>query len=138
MADGLGADIGLRHGAHLNGGLHPDLHALLLQHIGHSQGIDGGGQHPHVVSPDPDHPVPAVLDSAPEVAAAHDNAHLHAQLYTALDHVAHLADHIKVQPPGRVPGQSLAADLQQHTFILRIFHPNSLLACFFKLRSFLF
>ena len=91
-----------------------------------------------MVGPDPDHPVPAVLDSTPEISAAYDNADLYTQLYTALDNVAHLADHIKIKPSGRVPGQSLAADLQQHTFILRIFHPNSLLACFFKLRSFLF
>ena len=126
------ADIRLRHRPHLHGSLHPDLYALLLQHVGHGQSVDGGGQHAHVVGADAHHPVAAVLQAAPEVAAAHHDAHLDAQLDTALDHVAHFADHIKVQPPGRLPRQGLAADFQQYSFILRILHGNPSLRNGFK------
>ena len=130
MADGTGADIGLSHRAHLNGGLHPDLHALLLQHIGHSQGVDGGGQHAHVVGTDPDHLVAAVLDAAPEVAAADNDADLTALLAAFLDHVADRADHIKVQTEMLVARKGLAADLDQYALVFLCFHaPHS--SCYF-------
>ena len=80
VPDGSGADIGLRHRPHLDGGLDPDVHSLLLQHVRQGQGVDAGGQHPHVVGPDPFHPVAAVLQPAPEVSAAYHDAHLYAQL----------------------------------------------------------
>ena len=112
MPDGPGTDVGLGHGLHPDGGLDPDLHPLLLQHIGHSQGVDAGGQHAHVVSPDPLHLVAAVLQAPPEVAAADHHAYLNSHVHTALDHVAHLADHVEVQTPGRFPRQGFAADLQ--------------------------
>ena len=107
---------------HLDGSLDPDVHSLLLQHVRQGQGVDAGGQHPHVVGPDPFHPVAAVLQPAPEVSAAYHDAHLHAQLGALLDDLAHLSDHVEVQSPGGIPRQGLAADLQQHAFILWLFH----------------
>ena len=121
VADGPGADIGLSHLAHLDGGLNPDLHPMLLQHVGHSQGVDGRGQHAHMVGPDPDHLVAAVFDAPPEISAAHDDAHLDAHIHTLFDRCAYRADHIKVQPAASVSGQGLAADFQQNALVDRVY-----------------
>ena len=115
-------DIGLGDGPHLDGRLDPDLHVPLLQTIRHRQGVDGGGQHTHMVRPDPLHPVAAVLHAPPEVAAAYHDGHLYPGLGARLHHVAHLADHIKIQTAPAVSSQHLAADLQQHPFKLGFSH----------------
>ena len=77
-----------------------------------------------MVGPDPLHGVAAVLHAAPEVTAAYHHAYLDPQVHAALDHVAHLADHVEVQPSGRVPRQGLAADLQQYPLILWLLQWN--------------
>ena len=112
MPHGLSADVRLSHAPHLDGGLDPDLHALLLQHIGHGQRVHHGGQHAHMVRPDPLHLLGAVLEAAPEVAAAHDDAHLHAQIHALFDCVADAAHHIEVVAPALVAGERFAADFQ--------------------------
>ncbi len=131
MADRAGADIGLGDRLHPDGGLHPDLHALLLQHVGNGQRVDGGGQHAHVVGANPLHLVAAVLQAAPEIAAAYYHAYLHIHLHTALNHIAHLADDLKVQAAGGVSRQGLAADLQKYPFEFGLLHTETTLLSFF-------
>ena len=122
MADGSGPDIRLRHGADLQRRLHPHVHALLLQHIGHGHAVHGGGQHAHVVGTGAlDMPL-AVLHAAPEVAAADDDAHLHTHFYTFLDDVSHPAHHLKIQANVLVACQRLAADLNEYPLIHWLLH----------------
>ena len=125
MADGLAADVRLGDLVHLHRRLHPDGDAPLLQAVGQGQAVDDGGQHAHLVGAGALHPVAAVLEAAPEVAAAHDDADLHAGLGTLLDDVADAADDVEVQPPVLVPGQGLAADLQEHAPIFDVAHTAS-------------
>lgn len=67
-------------------------------------------------------PVAAVLDAAPEVAAAHHDADLHATGYALLDYVAHTTDHVEVQATAGLSGQRLAAQFQKDPLILRFTH----------------
>ena len=122
MTDGPGTDVRLCHGTDLQRCLHPHVHALLLQHVGHGHAVHGGGQHAHVVGPGTLDISLAVLHAAPEVAAADDHAHLHTHGGTFLDHVGHLAHYLEIQTEVLVAGQRLAADLQQHPFIFRFVH----------------
>ena len=75
-----------------------------------------------MIGPGALHPVPPILDAAPEVAAAHYNPHLDASLTAFLDHIADSADHIEVQAAAGIAGQCLSADFQQDSFILRFRH----------------
>ena len=136
MADCLSADIRLSDAAHLDGSLHAHLHAALLQAVGQCEAVNDRREHAHMIRPGPLHPVAAVLDAAPEVAAADNNADLHARLHTLLDHVADTADHIKIQAPVGVAGQRLAADLQQDAPVFRLVHGIPLLI--FQMSLFLF
>ena len=64
----------------------------------------------------------AVFHAPPEVAAADDHAHLDAHGHALLDDVGHPAHNLEIQAEVLVAGQSLAADLQQHPFVLRFVH----------------
>ena len=119
VPDGTGPDVGLRHLFDLQRRLDPDVHALLLQHVGHGHAVHGGGQHAHVVGTGALDVALAVFHAAPEVAAADDDAHLHTQLRARLDDVAHLTDHVKIQSRLLVTGKRLTADLEQDTPKLR-------------------
>ena len=57
------------------------------------------------------HTVAAVLQAAPEIAAAHNNADLNTHGHRLLDHITHLADDVKIQAPVGSTGQSFAGDL---------------------------
>ena len=70
----------------------------LLQAVCHSQGIDGGGQHPPYGLPGPLHTAGAVFQAPPEVAAAYYNGHLDALGHTLAHHIADLANGIKIKP----------------------------------------
>ena len=67
------------------------------------------------------HPL-AVLQAAPEVAAAHHDAHLHTLLGAAGHHAAHLFDHVEIQAAALFAAQRLAADLQQHALVSQLAH----------------
>ena len=118
----LCCDIGFRDAVHLNAGLHPHRDIPLLETICNGQGVDDRCQHAHMVGPGTLHVVAAVFDAAPEVAAADDNAHLHAQFDALLDYVTHAADDCEVQSPVGVASQRFAADFQKHALIFRLSH----------------
>ena len=122
MADGPRPDIRLRHGPDLQRRLHPHVHALLLQHVGHGHAVHGGGQHAHVVGAGALDIALAVLHAAPEVAAADDEPHLYAHIHTVLDGIGHAAHHLKVQAEVLVAGQRLAADLNEYPFVFWLLH----------------
>ena len=92
MGDGLVADIGLCHGGHAQRGLHTGGAAFLLQRVGQTQRVDDGSQHTHLVGAGTLHPVAAVLETAPDVAAADNDGYLYACVDALLDDVTDRAD----------------------------------------------
>ena len=102
-------DVGLGHLLHGQGRLHPHRHPLLLQAVGQGQGVDDGGQHPHVVGPGALHL--AAGAAPPEVAAAHDDGHLAAQFGAHLDVFADVGDDVVVDPHLFIACQRLAGQL---------------------------
>ena len=122
MTYGLAANVRLRNGIHCNGSLYANFHAALLQRVSHCKGIDRGGQHTHMVGTGTLHAVTAVLQAAPEITAANNNAHLDTHLHSLLDNIADLADDVKVQTTVCGACQRLSADLQQHPLIFRLIH----------------
>ena len=110
MGNGLAPDVGLSNALHLNGSLDPNGDLPLLQAVRHSQGVDGGGQHPHMVSPGPLHTAGTVLQTTPEVAAAYHNGHLDALGHALAHHIANPADGVKIQAPVLAAGQGLSAE----------------------------
>ena len=117
MADGLGADIGLGHRAHLDGGLHPDLYALLLQHVGHGQGVDGSGQHTHVVGAGAVHA--SRVPAAEKVAAPDHDPDLGPERGAFFDTLADAAHDAVIDAEFFLPGEGFPAELQQDPFILQ-------------------
>ena len=110
------ADVGLGDGLHGDGGLDPDHHPQALQGVGQGQGIDDGGQHPHVVGPGAVHF--AAGPSPPEVAAAHDDAHLDPQVDAFLDAGADIYHGIVVDPKAAFARQGFPADFQHDPMIV--------------------
>ena len=100
----------------------------LLKRIRQRERIDRRRQHAHVVCAGALHFAAAVLNAAPEVAAADDNADLAAFLIALFDYVTYRPDHIKIQAEMLIPCKRFAADLDQHALIFRCSHiPHSLL-----------
>ena len=64
----------------------------------------------------------AVLHAAPEVAAADDDAHLHAHVHTLSDDLGHTAHHLKVQSEMLVACQRLAADFNKYPLVFWLVH----------------
>ena len=71
----------------------------------------------------------AVLDAPPEIAAADDEANLHAHVNTSLDGSSHFSDLGKIQAEtvalGRLFTQRFTADLQQDALIFQFIQPES-------------
>ena len=66
------------------------------------------------------HLIRAVLDAPPEVSGTDDQTDLHAHVHAGFDRLAKLAHNGKIKPPMCVPGESLAADLQQDALIFKL------------------
>ena len=110
----------LRHG---DGGEHLGLHAQLLQLVGDSQRVHHGRQHSDLVGQGALHL--AAGTAAPEVAAAHHDADLHAQV-VGLFHAA--ADRVHggfIKTHALFAAQCFAADLQKDTLIFQCHNPNT-------------
>ena len=118
----------LRDAVHLDCGLHTHLHAALLERIGQRQRIDRRRQHAHMVRAGAFHLAAAVLDAAPEIAAADHNTDLTALFVAFFNHIANRTDHVKIQSEMLIARKRFAADFIQHAFISFCFHaPHSLL-----------
>ena len=117
MRDGALPGIVLGKCRHFDGRLHTHGDALLLHDVGHGQTVHDGGEHTHMVGARAGHLALAVFHAAPEVAAADDDAYLHAQFGAGLDDIAHLPDDAEIQPCLLLTGQRFAADLEQDAFI---------------------
>ena len=85
------------------------------------QAVHDRGEHAHVVGPRALNLAGAVLDAAPEVAAAYDDADLDAQREAFLHRLAHGAYDAEVQAGLLVARQGLAAYFYQHALVDRFF-----------------
>ena len=112
------ADVWLGNLVHRDCGLDANIYPPLFQRVRQRQGIDGRRQHAHMVGAGAFHFAAAVLDAAPEIAAAYHKPDLAADIYTALDDIAYRADDIKIQPEVPLTRERFAADLNQYPFIL--------------------
>ena len=112
---------------HLLGGEHGGPAALAQNGVLHGQRIDDGGQHAHLIGLHRVHRVGEA--AAPDVAAAHDNAHLHAQIVQPDDGCRGTIHALRVEGQGcalvggnLLRGEGLAAELQYdaliHEFLL--------------------
>ena len=115
--DRLFGVIALAHALDVHGGeeLGPD--AALGEHVGQREAVHGRGQHTHAVGADTLDLAVAVLDAAPEVAAADDDADLGARFHAALDLFANGRDKGKVIACFLLGGKRLAADLDEDSLI---------------------
>ena len=112
---------------HGDRGLHADGNIALLKAVRQRKAVNDRRQHTHMIGAGALHTVTAVLQPAPKIAAADDDAHLHTGFDAFFHHVADAADHVKVQPAMRVARQRLPADLQQDAAIFRLVHGEPLL-----------
>ena len=100
---------------------------MLLHDVRHGEAVHDRRKHAHVVRPRALYLAFPVLDAAPEVAAAYDDADLHAHIHAALHRLADLADDAEVKSGLLLPRQRFAAYLQQHAPIYGLsFHPHHL------------
>jgi len=91
----------------------------LLEGILERHAVDHGGQHAHVVRMSPCHALHGVLYPPKDVAAPDDDGHFGPGLDGGLDLVRVGAENGLVDPKLPVPQQGLAAELQQHTLVVK-------------------
>ena len=115
--DGAAGVVALAHALDVHGGHDPGLRAQLPQHVADGQAVHAGGKHAHAVGADALDLAGAVLDAAPEVAAADDDADLHALLRRSLDGLADPGDKVEVKAGLLLAGQGLAADFDEYAMI---------------------
>ena len=118
---GLAAGEAVAEPVHVHGGQDGGLLPQALEGVLERQGVDGGGQHTHVVPP-----VAVVLAGVPtpdDVAAAYDHAHLDALLGQGRDAPGGLL-HLLKADGAVVAHQRLAADLQQDPLVHILILPH--------------
>ena len=99
-------------------------HTLLAQGVLDGQRVHHGGQHADLVGVHAVHL--AAGAAAPEVAAADDDADLGTEVVGGLDAGADGGDGLLIKAGALGAGESLAADLQQDTFILNCHNKHHL------------
>ena len=92
MADGLAANIGLRDLVHFDRSLHADGNIALLKAVSNGKAVDRCCKHAHMIGTGAFHTVAAVLETAPDVAAADNDGYLYACVDALLDDVTDRAD----------------------------------------------
>ena len=110
MTGCLVADVRLCDLTHLNCGLYTHVYTALLQSVLQCQRVNRGSQHTHIVCTGALHLSAAVLDAAPEIAAADNDADFRADFYALFDNVANRTDDVKVQTELVVARQCFATD----------------------------
>jgi hypothetical protein len=117
-------DVRLGDLAHGDGGLHAGVHPGLLEQVLQRQAVHDRAEHAHVVGPRPVHAALGDLGAAEEVAAAHDDRHLHAGVHHVADLPGDVGDDVEVEPD-RAAAEDLAGQLQQHPLLRAGCRPGS-------------
>ena len=110
MPNRLIADVWFGDLVHGDRCLHPHVALDLFQRVGQCQGIDGGGQHPHMVRTGTVHF--AAGAAPPEIAAADHNSNFYAGVRTLLDGGTDAQDGVKIQAGLLVARHGLPAEFQ--------------------------
>lgn len=113
-------DVRLRHLPHLQRRHHPRRDPLPLQRVLQGQGVDHRRQHAHVVALRPVHPGGRALEPTENVAAAHHDPHLHAQVVELCQLAGGQLHDPRVQAKSVGPGQRLAAEFQHDPPVTKI------------------
>ena len=119
VAHRLAADVGLGHLGDRDRGLHPGDRAGLLEGILKGQGVENRGQHPHVVARGPVHAGGGAGEAAVNVAAAHDDGHLHPAIGHQLDLLRDGADPVWIRAVLEVAHEGLTRQLEKDPAELR-------------------
>ena len=83
-----------------------------------AQGVNDGGQHPHVVGGNAIHVLRGCRDAAKEIAAAHHQSDLHAGLRDFGDLRGQSFHALRIDAKGGPTGQNLTAQLQKDPIVL--------------------
>ena len=118
--DALSRVVPLADALNVNRGHNSGLRAHLAEHVAHRKAVHAGCEHTHPVGADALDLARAVLDAAPEVAAADDDANLDAHLRALFDRSADLGHKVEIEAGMLLPGESLAAYLEYDALVNRI------------------
>ena len=108
------ANEGLTDVVHRDGRHHPALGANILQRGPHGQRVDDCGQHAHLVSRRPLHPLGGAGNPAEDVAATNHQTDLRSQLHHTFDLVCDARDISRVEPVTAIAHQGFTRNLQQN------------------------
>ena len=106
MPEGFAKDKGFRHADHIERGLHAGGNALLFDRVLQGERVDDGSEHSHVIRGGAVHA--GALTAAPEIAAADDDADLHAHIVYADELIDDAGDDLFVQPEALISRERLA------------------------------
>src|SRR5690606_8234539 len=107
------ANVGLGERLHPDGGEHPRLDAVGLEHVLHRQGVDHGGEHSHVIRRDAIKTLLRGDRAADDVATADHQAQRDTRGVNRLDLVSERLDDLVVEASALRPGECLAGELEQ-------------------------
>lgn len=117
MTEGLAADVRLGDLLDVEGGLNAGLDAVVAAGVLESHGVHDRGEHAHVVARGAVHAGGAECDTAEDVAAAHDDADLNAELDDALDFLNHAGKNRTVDAEAVFAHQGLAGKLEKNALV---------------------
>ncbi len=121
MADGSPPDVGLGDRRHRDRGLHAGGLAEPLEDVLQRQAVDDGREHAHVVGLGAVHTRARAGHPPPDVAAAHDDRDVDAELASHLDDLrGELLDHLAVDAVPLVAGKRLSRQLEEDALPARL------------------
>src|SRR5699024_9911046 len=113
VAYGAAADEVLGHVVDGNGAHHARIATVLLDGIGHGQGVHHGGQHAHVVASHAIHAAGGQARAAEDVAAADHHAHFGPRVAHLDDFLGQPTDHLGVDAVVLVTHEGLTGEFEQ-------------------------
>jgi hypothetical protein len=120
VANGTTADERFGNGAHLDRGRHPRDDVDVLEGVLQRERVDDGREHTHVVGGGAVHAARARRKAAEQVAAADDDAGLHAQLLDSANLLGDVGGDGGIDPERLLAHEGFARELQQDATINRL------------------
>jgi hypothetical protein len=119
VADCSATDVGLCNLAHLNGSLHPGLHAKRFQGVLECQGIDHRSQHTHVIGSAAIHAFGTSHGTAPDISSAYNDGYFNPQAHHAADLLGDVPHYLRVYTK-TTAAQCFSTQLENHSLVLRL------------------
>ncbi len=114
--DGFPFVVELADGLHAYGRHDLCLYAYCAESAAEGKGVDDGGAHAHLVALYPVEAFLAAAEAAEDVAAADDDAYLHAAVVNFLNLRCVVAEALRVYAEALVAHEALAGELEQNAF----------------------